>query len=95
MGMYESAKRLNEDLKGLFNSIPIEQFTNQQREEIVNIMLRFGAVAKFRCRSNTAYDNFSNACFENICVLKRVKKDEDNKFETLRAFIEDGDNNVN
>lgn len=87
MSMYQSAERLNTDLKGLFNSLPIEQFTITQREEILNIMLRFGAVAKYRCRSNTAYDNFCAACFKDISAIDRVKKDDDSDFTVLRATM--------
>ena len=61
MSMYESAERINNDLKQIFESSYYKEFTISQREYILNVMLRFGAVAKFRCRSNVAYDNFVNS----------------------------------
>ena len=92
--MYESADRINTDLKQLFGSTPLESFNVKQREEILNIMIRFGAVAKFRCRSNVAYENFINACLKDISNTKKVElkdgytivqadmvKDEPNLFE--------------
>lgn len=82
MSMYESASRLNTDLQQLFNSVPVEQFTNDQRKTIINIMLRFGAVAKFRCRSNIAYENFVNACFNKVATFERVPQGE---YEILQA----------
>lgn len=82
MSMYESAARLNTDLQQLFNSVPLEQFTKEQRKTIINIMLRFGAVAKFRCRSNVAYENFINACFEKVATFEKVPQGD---YEILQA----------
>lgn len=83
MGMYESAQRINKDLADLFNSMPIEEFSARQRIEIINIMLRFGAVAKFRCRSNVAYENFVNACFDKIARFDKVEVKPE--FKALQA----------
>ena len=87
MSMYESAQKINNDLNQLFNSCYIKEFTKEQRERILNIMIRFGAVAKFRCRSNTAYDNFVNACFNNIANCKRVPLKEGESFTVLQAEL--------
>lgn len=85
MSMYESAERINNDLKQIFESSYYKEFTIEQREWILNIMLRFGAVTKFRCRSNVAYDNFVNACLREIAIAKRVKEKENSEYEVLRA----------
>lgn len=87
MGMYESAERINNDLRQIFESSYYKEFTIEQREYILNVMLRFGAVAKFRCRSNTAYDNFVNACLKDIAKAKRVKEKENSEYEVLRAEL--------
>ena len=88
MGMYESAEKINTDIKDLFKSINITEFTSKQREEILNIIIRFGSVAKYRCRSNTAYDNFVTACYKDVAVLDRVKINPEDEYEILRATIE-------
>jgi len=83
--MYESAGRINSDLRQIFESSYYKEFTIEQREYILNVMLRFGAVAKFRCRSNIAYDNFVNACLKDIATAKRIKEKENSEYEVLRA----------
>lgn len=88
MSMYQSAELINKDLQSLFNTIPLNQFTKEQRSEILNIMIRFGAVAKFRCRSNTAYENFVCSCLNNIAKTNRVKVDDKSEFEILRAEVQ-------
>lgn len=88
MSYYESAEKINTDLKQLFNTVYIREFTKEQRETILNLMIRLGAVAKFRCRNNSAYDNFIRACFEGIAKTKRVKIKPDDDFEVLVAELE-------
>lgn len=87
MSYNEQANGINTDLKQLFGSIPINEFTIEQREQILNIMIRIGQVAKFRCRSNTAYDNFINCCFNSIAKTERVKINSNDGFEILIAKI--------
>ena len=89
--MYESAERINKDIINLFNSIPINEFSNRQKEDILNIIIRFGSVAKFRCRSNVAYDNFVNACFKEIANTKRIKVNENDEYEVLHATLKEVD----
>ena len=60
--MYEQARKLNERIKEA-------NFTEEQ----LNILVRFGQVAKFRCRSNTAFKNFVTACFEEVAKLEDVE----------------------
>lgn len=86
MSYYEQAKGINEDLKQLFGSINIEAFTPEQRERILNIILRFGRIAKFRCRSNSAYTNFSSECLKDLANVKWVEV-EGKDYETLRADL--------
>ena len=87
MSMYESAEKINEDLKQLFYSENIENFTTEQKERILNILIRFGSVAKFRCRSNIAFDNFVNACYKDIANTQRVQLKDDSDFRVLQAEL--------
>lgn len=70
MSMYEEAKKLNEILK--------MEFTEKEPSHtLLRAILRFGQVAKYRCRSNVAYKNFVTAVFEDIATLnsKTIKSD--------------------
>ncbi len=49
--MYNEADKL----KGLLRTFDQSQ---------LNVLLRFGQVAKYRCRSNVAYKNFVTACLD-------------------------------
>lgn len=75
MSYYEQAEEINKLFK---------KFDQNTDKDIINAILRFGQVAKFRCRSNTAYDNFSKLCFQDIAELERVKP-EGLEFEILRV----------
>lgn len=51
--MYSEASKLREMIKAFgFN------------EAQLNVLVRFGQVAKFRCRSNVAYSNFITSCLD-------------------------------
>ena len=51
--MYSEANKLKEMIKAFgFN------------EAQLNVLVRFGQVAKFRCRTNTAYKNFIDSCLD-------------------------------
>jgi len=64
MSYNEQAVKIND----VFKSLPT---TNFESKDLINAILWFGQVAKFRCRSNVAYDNFSKMCFEGIVELER------------------------
>lgn len=87
MSYQEQAQGINRDLEQLFNSIPLQSFSKEQREHILNIIIRVGQVAKFRCRSNTAYDNFITACFNNIADCERVELEPGTEFKILKAVL--------
>ena len=87
MSMYESAERINKDLNNLFGSEQMSDFTNWQREQILNILIRFGAVAKFRCRSNVAYKNFVSSCFKDIAEVKEEQLKADDDYKIIKAKI--------
>ena len=89
MSYYEQAEGINKDLVNLFNSLPINEFTREQREQILNIIIRFGQVAKFRCRSNSAYDNFVRLCYNNIASANRRPIKEGEEFEILIATLKE------
>jgi len=80
MSYHEQAEKINELLKK-FNQ---NQLDNKDKKDIINAILRFGQVAKYRCRSNTAYDNFATECFQDIAELERVQP-EGLDFEILRV----------
>jgi hypothetical protein len=84
MSYLEQAKGINEELLQLFNSINIKEFTPTQRENILNLIIRFGQVCKFRCRNNSAYDTFVGCCFSGIAETRRVQQ-EGSEWKTLRA----------
>ena len=71
--MYSEASKLKEMIRA-FN------FNEAQ----LNVLVRFGQVAKFRCRSNTAYANFINACLEGSdfeLSHKTISKNDGTSFE--------------
>lgn len=77
MSYTEQAEKINlqfQDLKVL------DEIT---KEKLINAILWFGQVAKFRCRSNSAYDNFTREVFKDIAEIKREVK-EGFDFEVLR-----------
>ena len=79
MSYQEQAQKIN----NIFRSLP---FTNYQGDcvDLINTILWFGQVAKYRCRSNTAYDNFARLCFEGIVELER-KPLEGQEFDILQV----------
>jgi len=86
MSYSEQAEGINIDLINLFGNENVDNFTNRQKEQILDIIIRFGRVAKFRCRSNTAFLNFSNECFKNIADVKTIKV-EGKEYETFRTTL--------
>ena len=80
MSYHEQASSINQRLQKSF-----EGMTEDEVKEIVNTMLYFGQVIKFRCRSNTAYDGFANGCFRNIAKISREKPDHLD-FEILQVI---------
>jgi len=77
--MYESGSKINEALKAVLQGVD-----ESDKVLILDTMIRFGQVAKFRCRSNVAYENFVNACFKDIATIIR-EKPEHLDFEILRV----------
>lgn len=89
MSYQEQAESINHVLRSNFNLLEhTEEFDPEIRAraktEIINAILRFGQVAKFRCRSNVAYDNFSKLCFDTIADLERAQV-EDKEFQALQV----------
>ncbi len=87
MSYFEQAKGINKDLTQFFNSLYIKEFSISQREQILNLIIRVGQVAKFRCRNNSAYDNFINACFEGVATAQRVELRAGEEFKVLTATL--------
>ena len=87
--MYEQANKINTELKELHQILVSSNFNyvDEQKvfiKKVLTTMIRFGQTAKFRCRSNTAYDNFVNACFADIAKTER-RKPENLDFEILEV----------
>ena len=80
MTYQQQAERINEHLKFFFKGI---SGSTALKDELINAILKFGQVAKFRCRSNVAYDNFSKLCFKDIAELERRKPSEDSYEELM------------
>ena len=79
--MYEHASKIN---RKLWEQHP--QLTN----EIINTIIEFGRIAKFRCRSNVAYKNFVDACFKGIADVQEVKAErtsDGKEYTYLQATI--------
>ena len=79
MGYHKQAEKINEKLRSSLSSLSDEDVF-----DIIDAMLYFGQVAKFRCRSNPAYDKFSRACLHGIVSIERVQP-EHLDFEILRV----------
>ena len=83
MTMYERANALNTNFKTAF-----EDIDENTKRDIINFIIEFGRVAKFRCRSNTAYKNFLDATFKDLVTIRLFPAntdDNERKFDILRA----------
>ena len=78
MSYTEQAEQINVKLKFALGNVP-----EQQKKDIINALLWFGQVAKFRCRSNSAFDNFSKEVLRDIA--EPTRKDRGLGFETLKV----------
>lgn len=79
MSYQEQGERINK----MLGEAGLNEFDEPTREKLINAILRFGQVAKFRCRSNVAYDNFCNVVFKGLAKVER-KQIEGFDFETLQ-----------
>ena len=77
MSYQDQAEKINEVFKRTF-----PEWNDEKKKELVDTILRFGQVAKYRCRGNTAYDNFSKIVFKDIAELERQQV-EGQEFEAL------------
>ena len=85
--MYEQARKINERLKSMFKGIEIRQKEEISEEAIANIFIRFGQIAKFRCRNNTAYKNFLDTCFDGLFKIVQVKDTTTDKEGNEKSYI--------
>lgn len=87
MSMYEQAEKLRLRFESMFNEANIKQ---ADREAIIDIVIRFGQVVKFRCRNNTAYKNFLNSTFKGLAEIREYTEERDNSngFTKLKANVE-------
>ena len=66
--MYERGQKINIKLKTL-----LEGLNDNTKKGLLNEMISFGQVAKFRCRSNTAYKNFIDTTFKDIATTEVIR----------------------
>jgi len=52
-------------------STPLSKLDETDRRDVIDAILFFGQTAKFRCRNNSAYDNFCRICFGRVARLER------------------------
>jgi hypothetical protein len=68
MSMYDSAEKLREEFKELFK----EGMAPRQVWWVVKMMKS----ARLYCRSNIAFNNFTNVVFKNVAEFKQVHKQD-------------------
>jgi hypothetical protein len=66
LSYYKQADNLHEKFKELLDGM-----SDEKKTLFIDTILYFGQVAKYRCRSNTAFDNFSSQVFRKIAHLDR------------------------
>jgi len=88
MSMYEQAEKLNTEFKAIISMICAKDHVSDMQDlntiDLINTIIWFGQVAKFRCRSNTAYKNFCDYVFKDIAELESTT-DEKIGFETIHV----------
>ena len=82
MSYNEQAEKINKRINNVIDGT--DNNSGLDIKELVNVILWFGQVAKYRCRSNSAYDNFSKLVFDGIAELER-KPLEGQEFEILQV----------
>lgn len=88
MSMYEEAEKINQRLKvWMIANDDAEPDNELNHVELMNIIIRFGQVAKFRCRSNAAYRNFVQSCYKDIVDVgtEIIIMKDGSSFEGLKA----------
>ena len=83
MSYQEQGEKLNSEFKKCLNEIDLDGKDIYLRD-LIDAILRFGQIAKFRCRSNVAYDNFCNVVFKDIVSIER-RLVEGQTFEKLQV----------
>lgn len=73
MSYQTSAEIINQELKQIFKSIKTENIHPETKEKLLNTIISIGQIAKFRCRNNTAYDNFITLCYKDIAQVNRTQ----------------------
>jgi hypothetical protein len=66
MSYHRAAAKINRRLSEITDDMDEETL-----KQLVNAIIWFGQVSKFRCKNNTAYDSFCNAVFTGMVKLKR------------------------
>lgn len=79
MSMYDSAEKLREEFKELFK----DSMTLRQIWWVVKMMKS----ARLYCRSNAAFNNFTNAVFRNVAEFRQVQKQDEKGKEYIGLEI--------
>ena len=83
MSYQEQADKMNKRLKELYAQ-SAAGMTTADWHELINLVLWYGQVAKFRCRSNAAYDNYARAVFRDLAEIQRAAL-QGQEFEVLQV----------
>ena len=80
----ETAAKINERLKEALDGVEI---SDDQLKKVIDSFLWFGQTAKFRCRNNSAYDNFARLTLRDIAKVERgpIPDGRGGEFEALQV----------
>ena len=70
MSYVDKAVKIREMLKKA--GLNSDKLSDEEKRDLIDAMLWFGQVAKYRCRQNKAYENFSKMVFTGIATVKYV-----------------------
>lgn len=71
MSYHKTAERVNKNLREFLNANPMVD--DYYIEKLFNTIMEFGQTAKFRYRSNAAYDNYCRLVFDGFADIARQK----------------------
>ena len=72
MSYIKQAEKINFNFKIVLEGNP-DKVGIKTFNILIDTILWFGQVAKFRCKSNKSYDNFAKLCFLGIVELERTQ----------------------
>lgn len=88
--MYTQASKINGRLKNVVDKLGFGKLDGDDDllTELCNTIIRFGQIAKFRCRSNAAYKNFVDSCLKGVAEVSEEDMEHNGvKFKGLVAKV--------